>query len=207
MKPLAIALAAIVSSVVSSVAVPGARADAPAAPPPDPAARRAGESNLETLERRRGLTGGIMVGPSFTIGTGVGNGGAVAVRLGQVATPSWVLTFELNGSAQLRRTGSGADADTYTNSIASFLVGGQYWVGPSLWVRGAGGVGVYTCTKLCGGMAGSERRTGPAAAVGVGVDLARFKGLVLSIELSSINQLNRNGLLSTNGMALGLTFD
>lgn len=211
MSAPAVALGAIVGSLFTGAAwAQPAPPPAPSARDADPAAQRAAEANLETLEKRRGFTGGVSIGPSITLGQGTGNGGSLSLRLGRVATPDTVITFQLDASAQLHRTGTGEMASTYTNSVASFLVGGQFWIGPSLWVRAAGGFGVYTCTKLCGNGAlpgDTDRRPGLAGAVGVGVDVARFKGLVLAVELSSINQLNRNGMLSTNAFALALSFD
>jgi hypothetical protein len=71
-------------------------------PTPDPAAQLAGEeANLESTARRKGFTFGISIGPSVTIGGGTGTGGAVSLKLGQVAGPRTVISFELNGSGQL----------------------------------------------------------------------------------------------------------
>lgn len=195
---------AIALVAIAGVRIAAAEVAAAPAPAPDPAATRAArEANLETVERRRGLTGAFAFGPSFTIGAGTGTGAAASFRLGQVATSRAVITFELAGSAQLHQVGM----KTVANNVTSFLLGGQYWIGPSLWVRGAGGAGVYKCNQ-CEGTTTSYTRAGIAGAVGVGIDVVRFKGLVLAVELSSINQLNRGeGLLSTNAFGLGLGFD
>lgn len=198
-------------AVVVALAIAGTRdvrADAAEAPI-DPEARRVGEeANLETTERRRGFVGGAFLGPSFTIGGGTGTGGTVSLRLGQVATPRTVIAFQLDGSGQLRKVSTGpGTSEIRTNSIGSFLVGMQHWIGPSLSVRLLGGVGVYTCAK-CRSDLTDERRPGVAGGAGVGVDLVRFaRGIVLALDVTSINQINRDGLVSTNTFGLGLSFD
>lgn len=176
-----------------------------AEPAPDPEARRVGqEANLETTERRQGFVGGAFAGPSFTIGSGTGTGGTLSLRLGQVATPRTVIAFELNGSGQPRKVTSG---EVVTSTAASFLVGMQHWLGPSLSVRLLGGIGVYTCAR-CNANLTDDQRPGVAGGAGVGVDLVRFKrGFVLALDVTSVNQVNREGLVSTNTLGLGLSFD
>src|SRR5690242_6834484 len=68
-------------------------------PEPDSEAERAGDANLEPLDKRQGLVFGISIGPSLTFGADVGTGGAVSLRVGHVATPRLVFQLELNGSA------------------------------------------------------------------------------------------------------------
>ena len=203
-------LAAIVLVTIASVS--GARAETPESAP-DPEATRAGDANLESLAKRRGFTFGASLGPSVTIGkgTGTGTGGAVSLRLGQVATPRTVISFELNGGAQLRRVPTGTDAmgkvisELRTNSIASFLAGAQYWFGPSIWIRIAGGLGVTTCQKCSNDM--DTRRAALAGGGGLGVDIARARGLVLGVEAYNVSQISRDGLQTTLVFALSLMVD
>jgi len=203
-------LVAIVLVAIASVA--GARAEPPEAAP-DPEATRAGEANLESLAKRRGFTFGGSLGPSVTIGkgTGTGTGAAISLRLGQVATPRTVISFELNAGGQLRRATTGLDAmgqpirELRTNSIASFLAGAQYWFGPSIWIRIAGGLGVTVCQKCSNDM--DTRRAALAGGGGLGVDIARARGLVLGVEAYSVSQLSRDGLQATLVFALSLSVD
>ena len=84
----ALALAVVVASPIVD-----------AAPSIDPAAARAADANLESTASRRWFTGALALGPSITIGNGTGNGGALSLRLGQVATPHTVITFEIAGGS------------------------------------------------------------------------------------------------------------
>jgi hypothetical protein len=48
---------------------------------------------------------------------------------------------------------------------------------------------------------------GPAVLGGVGVDLARFKSVVLDLELETSAMINSDGVLMASGAHLGLSFD
>ena len=195
---------AILIPLTSHVAV------AVADPAPDPAAARAGDANLESMEHRSGVTFSAAIGPSFTLGggpVGTGTGGAAALTLGHVATPSTVILFELFGAAQFHKKGT--MGELVANNDTNLLAGVQVWLGPSLWVRALGGVGSFHGNDIPIGSDPSAniRLVGPAAAAAVGVDLARWKGVVLGLELYSINMVNREGLLSANGLSMNLAFD
>ena len=181
---------------------------------PDPEATRAGEANLESLAKRRGFTYGASLGPSVTIGkdTGTGTGATLSLRLGQVATPSMVISFELNASGQLRRVVTGEDAmmkpitELRTNSVGSFLAGVQYWFGPSIWIRISGGFGVTTCQK-CKDLTTDTRRGTLAGGGGLGVDIVRWRGTVLGVEAYNVSQIGNGGLQTTLVSAVSLSFD
>jgi len=181
---------------------------------PDPEATRAGEANLESLAKRRGFTYGASLGPSVTIGknTGTGNGATFSFRLGQVATPRTVISFELNASGQLQRVGVGMDlmgnriTELRTNSIGSFLAGVQYWFGPSIWIRISGGFGVTTCQKCSADLEDTRRGT-LAGGGGLGVDIVRWRGTVLAVEAYNVSQIGNGGLQTTLVSALSLSFD
>ena len=202
MKVAAIALVAIAALRI-------AHADpAPAKePPPDPAAERAANANLESVEHRRGIVFGGAVGASVTIGGGTGTGGDLALKIGHVATPKTVITFMFGGSAQLHKN---LMKDLVANATTYALAGAQYWVGPSLWVSLGVGGGNYHC-KECQNDAGQivplVKRAGVAGGVGAGLDLARWRGVVLGLEIYSVSLLDRDGLVMTSGMSLGLAFD
>ena len=173
----------------------------------DPEAKRVGEeANLESNAKRRGFVGGMHLGPSFTTGSTTATGGAVWFRLGQVATPNTVILFELGGATNFKRIGMELTRD----SLSAMTAGVQRWLTPSLSLRFTGGLGVYACNKCKTGV-GDIRddflRVGLAGAFSVVLDLVRFKGLVLALEGSSTNQVNREGFFSTNALLLGLSFD
>jgi hypothetical protein len=172
----------------------------------------AGEANLESTQNRRGLTfsasigGGMLVG--FGIKDSVGRGGEVSLRLGHVATRRTVITFELGFTAALHKP-PGMMSSTETNSNTNLLAGGLYYVNPSLWVRFAGGLGVYQGRQvtLASGAIGDVTLVGPAMLGGVGVDLARFKSAVLGLEIGTSAMINSDGVLVASGANIGLAFD
>jgi hypothetical protein len=182
-----------------------ARADAP----PDPAAVEAGDANLQSTAARRGIVVAASIGGGATVGFGiedsVGRGGALSLRLGHVATPRTVITFEFEATATLHRPMNSA---VQTNTDANLLVGGQYYANPSLWLRLAGGIGNYQGHQVArGGKLGDVTLTGPVMLIGGGVDLARFKWAVLGIEAASTAMVNRDGVLIVTAASLGLQFD
>ncbi|MBL9019459.1 MAG: hypothetical protein JNL83_35045 [Myxococcales bacterium] len=184
-----------------------AHADPRPEPEPDPAAERAGFANLASIEHRKGFTFGAALGPSVTIGGGTGTGGDLALRLGHVATPSTVFTFTLGGSAQFHRS---ADMKSLiANNLTYALAGAQYWAVPSLWLGIGAGAGTYHCNECLTdeGTRVSTKRAGPSGGASAGVDLVRFKGVVLGLEIYSIGVITREGFIMTSGMSLGLSFD
>ena len=206
-------LAAIVLATIALLPS-AALADDDNDPAPDPEATRAGEANLESLAKRRGFTFGASLGPSVTIGknTGTGTGGTLSLRLGQIATPRTVISFELNASGQLRRVATGMDAmgnlttELRTNSVGSFLAGMQYWFGPSIWIRISGGFGVTTCQK-CKDLTTDTRVGTLAGGGGLGVDIVRWRGTVLAVEAYNVSQIGNGGLQTTLVSAVSLSFD
>jgi hypothetical protein len=195
-----------VASVAHADPAAAARDDAP-----DGAATEAADANLEPTGHRRGLTfafasgGGEIIG--FGIKDSVASGGSGSLRLGHVATPRTVITLELCGTVALHRPAEGSPVEGNTN--AQVLVGAQYYVNTSLWLHLASGVGVYQGRQVAvaGGRLGDVTLAGPAALVGFGVDLARFKYVVLGVELGTSLMINRDGVLSTTSAGLGLAFD
>ncbi|MBA3453744.1 MAG: hypothetical protein H0T42_11685 [Deltaproteobacteria bacterium] len=200
-------LAAIV--LVTIALLPSAAsAEDDSQPSADPEATRAGEANLESLARRRGFTFGASLGPSVTIGksTGTGTGATLSLRLGQVATPRTVISFELNGSAQLRRIAlNETESELRTNSVASFLAGAQFWFAPSMWIRISGGFGLTTCQKCKDDM--DTRRGTLAGGGGLGIDIVRWRGTVLVVEAYNVTQISKDGLQTTLVSAIAISFD
>ncbi|MGE3458197.1 MAG: hypothetical protein AB7O24_23990 [Kofleriaceae bacterium] len=183
----------------------------------DPAAARAGDANLASLEKRRGVTFSLAVGPSFTVvrrsmpsaaepKRNLENGGALSLKLGHVATPRTMITFELRGSTHFHRV----DMSTLErNTTSMLLAGAQYWAAPSLWLGFGIGAGLYQghSVEVRPDVLGDITLPGPAAGVGIGVDLVRWRGAVIAIDAYSSLVIHRKGVLSTNGVSLGLAFD
>lgn len=202
MRSLAIAFAAIAMSHT-------------AAADPEPVATRAGDANLESTEQRRGFTFGVQVGPSLTFGADVGTGGAIGLRVGQVATPWTVIDLEANASAVLHAVPDPADPGgkdrLVANSNASLLVGVQHWLNPSLFIRLGVGGGRYRCNE-CGapgadGMRSTEKYAGLAGGLGVGLDLVRWSSVVLGAEVHTVSLITLDGMLVSSSLGLTLSVD
>jgi hypothetical protein len=194
-------------------AAPGATRAAPAPPAeaPDPAVEYAADANLESIENRQGLTIAGSLGGGLLVGLGIegptGRGGSFDVRLGHVATPRTVITFELGGTVVLHGM---TNAATYTNTDLNALAGAQYYVSESLWLRFAGGLGVYQASHVQGSNPSNPsidfRLIGPAVLGAIGVDVARFKWAVFGVELGT-SVMVHSGALVASDLRLGVAFD
>lgn len=179
---------------------------------PDPAAERAGDANLESKEHRTGLTFAGSLGGSITLGFGindsVGRGGAVSLRLGRVATPQTVITFELAFDAVLHQP-AGMNKSLATNTNTDILAGAQYYVNPSFWIRGGGGLGIYQArdVTLSTGAQGSLQLIGPAALAGFGIDFVRVKWAVFGFEGKVSAMASNQGVLMALALGLSASLD
>ena len=202
---------ALVAAVLAS---PPARAeDRPAAarePAPDPAALEAGDANLESIALRKGFIFTLALGGSLSVGLGMdnatGQGGALTLRLARVANARTVFATELVGSALF----FSVNGSLYQTNATSFLIAGQYYLNPALWIRGAAGLGRYAGGELRMGDAIFRERfrlLGPAGSAGAGIDIVRLKRLRASVEFCSTAMFNRDGVLSSNGFLVGLSID
>ncbi len=207
-----VAIASVVTSLAHADAgPPSATPPAPAEPaPPDPAVEYAADANLESTANRQGLTFAASVGAGLTVGFGIdgstGRGGSLDLRLGHVATPRTVITFELGTTIALHKPAMNASTDTNTDT--NLLAGAQYYVNPSLWLRFAGGLGVYQANDVrrSDGTLGDVQQVGPAVLGGVGLDLARFKWAVLGVEIGTSAMIH-SGVLIASDLRVGLAFD
>jgi hypothetical protein len=191
---------------------PGATRAVPAPPAedPDPAVEYAASANLESTENRQGPTFAGSLGAGLLVGLGIegptGRGGSFDLRLGHVATPRTVITFELGGTIVLHGM---KDAATYTNTAINALAGAQYYVSESVWLRFAGGLGVYQASHVQGSdpnVSIDLRQIGPAVLGGIGVDVARFKWAVLGVEIGT-SVMVHSGALVASDLRLGVAFD
>jgi hypothetical protein len=204
---------------VPATAAPTSPAPAMPAPPtaakdPDPAALAAADANLESTARRSGMTFAVALGGGITFGLGVkdavGRGGGGSFRLGRVATPNTIIQLELAVHALPHRPGKLSPTDPTpaisTNETADLLIGAQHYVNPSLWVRAGIGYGAYEGHDVP--MRGQNVSLhGLATVVGGGVDLVRWRHVVLDMEIFSVAMINRQGVLSSSALLLGVAFD
>jgi hypothetical protein len=198
-------------------AAPGATraAPAPAVDAPDPAVEYATDANLESTENRQGLTFAGSVGGGLLVGLGIagstGRGGSFDLRLGRVATPRTVITFEVGATIVLHGTAmpNTMDSATYTNTDLNLLAGAQYYVSDSLWLRFAGGAGRYQATHVQGSNNNvfvDVQQIGPAVLGGIGVDFARFKWAVFGVEIGT-SVMVHSGVVVASDLRLGVAFD
>ncbi len=178
-------------------------------PPPDPAAVEAGDANLEPVERR-GMIFTFALGGGLSIGLGMANatgqGGAASLRLGHVANARTVVAAEFVGSALF----FGVNGELYRTDVQNFLISGQFYVGPALWVRAGVGFGRYAGNELRMGEAIFRERfrlAGPAGSAGAGVDVVRLRRVRASLEFCSTAMINRDGVMSSNAFLIGLSVD
>ena len=201
----------LVAAVLASAPARAEDRPAPAREPaPDPAAVEAGDANLESIALRRGFIFTFAFGGSISVGLGMdgatGSGGAGTLRLAHVASSRAVFATEIVGSVQL----FDESGTLYRTDLTSFLIAGQYYLNPALWVRAAAGLGRYAGNELRMGdfiLRERVRLAGPAGSAGAGVDLIRLKRFRTSLEFSSTAMLNRDGVLSSNAFLIGLSID
>src|SRR5262249_54986614 len=150
----------------------------------DPRAVEAGEdANLVSDAPRSGVVFSFSAGLSLMLGgngsaagdSGVGGGPGFSLRLGHVATRDTVITFEIHNATRLHESavrGARLTSDNDFNLMAGALV----YVAPRIWIRGAGGLALISfdnSLKPHGGVAGLGS---------FGIDIARWRKLVLGIE-------------------------
>ena len=117
-----------------------------------------------------------------------------------------MITFELGATVALHK--QSMNSATNANTDTNLLAGAQYYVNPSLWLRLAGGLGVYQATNVrrSDGTLGDVQQIGPAVLGGVGLDVARFKWAVLGFEIGTSAMVN-GGVLIASDLRVGLAFD
>jgi hypothetical protein len=196
------------AGVIVSIAL-ATPAFADPAPAPDPRAVEAAEdANLVSNAPRTGTVlafavgGGIVLGGNGAGDTGVGRGPSLSFRVGHVATRDTVITFELTGGSRLHEAAVSGSALLHDDDY-NLMAGALVYVLPSVWLRGAGGLSVITFESTMG----TTPHAGVAGLGGVGVDIARWRQLVLGIEgwgLTSV--VGARGVVFDSGLCLGLTY-
>lgn len=172
--------------------------------PPDPIVDTAKNANLESTDRHQGINVTLGVGGGFTIGFGVdnavGRGATGNLRIATVASDKFAFTAEAIVLTLLHQVDA-MNAPIKQDRDANLLIGFQYYVNPTLWVRLAGGLGVFKIADT------PKAFAGPAGLAGGGVDIVRGKRFALGLEFLSIGMINRDGVLSSNAFLLALNFE
>lgn len=162
------------------------------------AAQEASEANLESKAPRAGVTMAGALGGGMIISQGkTANVPTLDLRLGHVANASTVVTVELVGGTYAHKT-----TGTHIDGEGNLLVGAQVYIAPSVWLRGAGGLGVHTTEDDMGRKTGS----GLSGLGGAGIDLVRWHYAVLGIEGFYSGTFAKGGYVSLGGLALGLSY-
>jgi hypothetical protein len=200
-----------VAIIVTAVA-----ASAPGRADPLPVVERVGDANLEPVGPHRGLTFTAVLSGATIIAadsTGdVGRGPGASLRVGEAMTPDTVLTFEVIVGSMLHdhaATPGSTTTSTFTNNSVDALIGAQHYALPSLWLRGAVGVGNYTRRGLFNAEMApvpDTSRFGPAALFGIGVDVLRRKWFVLGLEAYASLIVESTGVVSTSGLGLSVGY-
>jgi hypothetical protein len=169
---------------------------------PDPhAVESASEANLETKAPRAGTTFAAAIGGGLIISNGqTARVPTLSLRLGHVATASTVVFAELVGGTYAHK--AAVMSDTRIDSQVSFLIGAQVYIAPSVWLRGGGGVGTHNVDDGTG----ITPHGGLPGVGGAGVDLVRWKYLVLGVEGFYTGTFAKGGYTSLGGLSLGLSY-
>jgi len=204
-KALALVVLAAASPALAETPLPPKKKqpDPPPPPsPPDPIVVDAQNANLESTARHQGLFATFAVGGGFTVGLGidnsVGRGPGASLRLAQTASERFAFTLEIASVVNLHQIkGTNVSGDLLQDRDTNLLIGLQFFVKNSLWLRTAGGIGGLD-------PAGTTKRNlvGPAGLIGIGFDVVRTKRLSLGFEWMSIGMINRDGLLASNAFML-----
>lgn len=200
--------------VAASLGTAGA---APVATPgrPDAAAAEASDANLEPSTERSGIVPTLAFGGGFTLGFGIpnatGTGGAFALRVAEVASRRALVHVEIVAAALFSRKGSDEVSVAYRTDAAAALVGGQYYVNRSVWVRLAVGVGNYhgnpaTVMTAAGPLEiqGVPRIWGLAGSVGLGFELFAVEHLHGGVEVMATTLATSGGMVTSNAMLFSI---
>ena len=178
--------------------------------PDQDAVESAGEKNLVSNAQRSGTTFSASLGAGITMGDGVGRGEAFSFRIGHVATPSTILTFEITGGSLFHQdVGLTMDGPVYHNDYIGLMAGGLHYIASSFWVRGAGGLASYTIDAQTDQ---SRVHFGISGLVGLGLDFVRwhiFTNTHVALGLETFSQMGivaSRGVMLNTGLCLGLSF-
>ncbi len=180
--------------------------DPPPAPStPDPIVDDTENVNLESTARHQGLNLTFAIGGGLTVGFGidnaVGRGGSGSLRVAEAASSRIAFTFELATLQLPHQIKAMGDSPIKLDHDTNLLGGVQFYANRTLWLRLAGGIGVYQQADV------DSALRGPVAAVGGGFDLVRTRRLAVGLEFMTTAMINRDGMLSTTAFMVDLQLE
>jgi hypothetical protein len=175
----------------------------------DRAAREAGESNLESDERHQNKNITLALGGGLTVGMGiddaVGSGGSGSLRLAQMASRRMAFTLETTTIFLRHSVKTSTEMNEVKENVdTNLMIGLQFYVNRSLWLRTATGLGVFVAKGIegDGGIKRDVTLSGPAVLIGAGLDVIRLRRMSFGLEMIGIGMANREGLLTSGGLLL-----
>jgi len=180
----------------------------PEPPPPpspaDPIVNASGAHGLESTSRHQGFNFTAALGGGLTIGIdiagSVGRGPAGSFRFAHAASEKFAFTAELVSITLLRQIkGTDGTTETNTDQGSGALLGMQFYVNRTLWLRLATGISSMQFDDAT--------LVGPTGLAGGGLDILRFRRAAIGVEMMSIGQINRDGLLTTTAFMLDLSIE
>ncbi len=181
--------------------------DEPKPSPPDPVAETAAtEANLMSNARHDAFTVTGSLGGGLLFGDGVGRGAAGSFRIG-FRHRDVMETLEISVGSLLHET-TGSNTLLHNDDVSA-MGGVQYYTTPSLWIRGAAGLTVYSVETqtMAGDPIVSHDHKGAGGLLSVGLDVVRLRHFVLDVETFAVlSVVGVKGLLVTSGLCVGASF-
>jgi hypothetical protein len=187
----------------------------PAPPPPpakpDPIVERAAAHGVEPKGRHQGFNFTAALGGGLTVGVGiddsVGRGPSGSFRFANAASEHFAFVAEVVSVTmfhQVRGTDESA-GPTRTDQGNAFLLGMQFYVNRSLWLRVGGGIGGFRFDE--GPNVDPTILPGLGGVGGGGFDLVRWKKTAIGIEMMTFALATRDGLLTTTAFMLDFSIE
>jgi hypothetical protein len=178
---------------------------------PDRSVRDSGDANLESDDRHQNKNVTLGLGGGMSVGMGIddanGQGGSISLRLAQMATRRMAFTIEATSVILRHRVETTTGMSEVNENVDSnVMLGAQFYINRSLWLRTSAGIGVFVAKGIAGdgGVKRDVTLKGPAGLIGAGLDLIRLRRVSFGIEMMTIGMVNREGLLSTGGFLVNL---
>ena len=201
--------AAIALVIASSIANAAPRAPIPPPPPspPDPSAiEQASDANYDEDAPHHGFRIEAAVGPasqlSFGIDQSSGRGPGVSIRLGAAATRHVALLFSVDVTSYLSQV---AGKPVELNSSTIFSLGPQIYLRDAIWLRAGIGFGSYQ-RRSNSATAPQHLYTGGGGQVGAGYDVVRHDRFALSIEITLLGAIYREGFIGGGIFGVGIAY-
>jgi len=195
--------------LISATAHAGPPIAAPPPSPPDPAAtEQAADANFDEDAPHHGFIIAFSIGPADQLGFGTithasGAGFGASFRLGAQATRRIGLLFAIDSTNYVEQIDNNPSG---INTSQVFSLGPRVTIRDALWLRA--GVGAASFQRRATSGSTPERVfTGPGGTVAAGIDVVRRGRFALSVELTLIGSIYREGFVGGGFMGLGVAYD